>query len=68
MVVSNFVNDAVLGKLGKGIVQEKFLEELTENPYVKLVIFIGTIAFAGYFIIMFGKESLSVISPKIRLT
>ena len=65
MSVSNFINQAVLGK---GIVQEGFLEELAENPLIKLVMFIGTVAFAGYFIIMFGKESWSVAFPEKVVT
>lgn len=61
MIVSNFVNDAVIGKI---TIKEGFLEELIENPLIKLVIFIGTVAFAGYFIIMFGKESWGVVFPE----
>lgn len=56
--MSNFVNQAVLGKV---IGQNDFLEELTKNPIVKLFIFIGSVAIAGYFTIKFGKELWSVV-------
>ncbi len=65
MIVGNLVNDAVIGKI---TIKEGFLEELIENPLIKLIIFIGTVAFAGYFIIMFGKESWSVVFPKNVVT
>lgn len=68
MIVSNFINDAVLGKdilvLGNVSLQEGFFEELTENPLIKLVIFIGSVAIAGYFIIMFGKEFWTIVFPE----
>lgn len=61
IVVSNFVNEAVIGKT---ILQEGFLDELTKNPLIKLVIFIGSMAIAGYFIIMFSKELWVILFPK----
>ena len=65
IVVSNFINDAVIGK---GIVEEGFFEELTENPLIRLVIFIGSVAISGYFIIMFSKELWAVLFPAVRAT
>ena len=63
--MSNFINEAVLGK---NILQEGFLDELTENPLIKLVIFIGSVAVAGYFTIMFSKELWAVLFPKVVVT
>ena len=65
MVMSNFVSEAVIGN---SITQDGFLEELTENPIIKLVVFIGSVAIAGYFIIMFGKELSAIIFPKAVVT
>jgi len=56
--MGNFINEAVLGK---NVVQEGFLDELVENPLIRLVIFIGTVAFAGYFIIIFCRESWGIV-------
>ena len=49
----NFVSASVLGK---PVSQDDFLSELSENPLVKLALFIGAISVAGYFTIMFVKE------------
>lgn len=63
--MQNFVNQAVLGK---GIIQEGFFEELTENPLIKIVVFIGSVAIAGYFIIMFSKELWIILFPEVAVT
>ena len=63
--MQNFVNQAVFGK---GIIKEGFFEELTENPLIRIVIFIGSVAVAGYFIIMFSKELWSVLFPAVMVT
>jgi len=65
IVVSNFVNDAVIGK---AVLKEGFFEELTENPFIRLVIFIGSVAISGYFIIMFSKELWAVLFPAVKVT
>jgi len=65
MIVSNAISEAVLGR---GIVLEGFLDELTENQLIKLVIFAGTVAFAGYFIITFGKELWAIVPHKVKVT
>jgi len=58
--VSNFINDAVLGK---SIAQGGFLEELTDNPIIKIVLFVGSISVAGYFTLLFWKE-IGALLPK----
>ena len=50
----NFVNEAVLGK---SISQEDFLtyfqEHLEETPIIKFVLFVGAVAFAGVYTLIF---------------
>lgn len=58
--MSNFINEAVLGK---AIAQGGFLEELTDNAIIKLILFAGSISVAGYFTIRFWKE-ISALFPK----
>ena len=60
--MQNFVNEAVMGKS----VGQNFLDELTKSPIIKVIMFIGSIAVAGYFIIMFFKEA-SAILPRARV-
>jgi len=56
--MSNFVNDAITGKY----VGDNFFDELTKSPIIKVIMFIGSIAVAGYFTIMFFKEVESILS------
>lgn len=58
----NFVNEAVFGKY----VGQNFLDELTKNPIIKVVLFIGSISVAGYFTIMFFKE-ISAVIPSVEV-
>ena len=58
----NFVNEAVMGKY----IGENFFDELTKSPIIKVIMFIGSIAVAGYFIIMFFKEA-SLLLPIARV-
>ena len=58
----NFVNDAVIGKY----VGENFFTELTASPIIKVILFIGSISVAGYFMIMFFKEA-STLLPRARV-
>lgn len=51
--------------MGKSVGQN-FLDELTKSPIIKVIMFIGSIAVAGYFIIMFFKEA-SAILPRARV-
>jgi len=60
--MQNFVNQAVMGKY----IGDNFLDELTKSPIIKVIMFIGSIAVAGYFIIMFFKEA-SAILPRARV-
>ena len=64
--MSNFVNDAIFGTYKcstcSGSVGQNFFDELTKSPIIKVIMFIGSIAVAGYFIIMFFKEA-SVLLP-----
>lgn len=60
--MSNFVNDAVIGKS----VGANFFDELTKSPIIKVILFIGSVAVAGYFTIMFFKEA-SLLFPKVRV-
>jgi len=58
----NFVNDAVMGKyVGQG-----FFDELTRSPIIKVILFIGSVSVAGYFMIMFFKEA-SALLPRARV-
>ncbi|GAI99237.1 unnamed protein product, partial [marine sediment metagenome] len=57
--MSNFVNDAVIGKS----VGSTFFDELTASPIIKVVLFIGSVCVAGYFTIMFFKEA-SLLLPR----
>lgn len=58
--MSNFINEAVLGK---AIAQGSFLEELTDNPIIKIVLFVGSISVAGYFTLRFWREIVALL-PK----
>ena len=59
--MGNFVNEAVFGRyVGQG-----FFDELTASPIVKVILFIGSISIAGYFMIMFFKEASSIL-PRAR--
>lgn len=55
--MQNFINEAVIGK---SISQESFLiyfQEILESaPIVKFVLFVGAVAFSGFYIIGFIKE------------
>jgi len=55
--MQNFVNEAVLGK---SISQESFLtyfqEILEGTPIIKFVLFVGAVAFAGFYTIAFVNE------------
>jgi len=68
-IMSNFVNDAIFGTYKcstcDGSVGENFFDELTKSPIIKVILFIGSVAVAGYFTIMFFKEA-SVILPRFR--
>lgn len=59
--MSNFVNEAVMGKY----VGQNFLDELTASPIIKVIMFVGSICVAGYFMIMFFKEASSIL-PRSR--
>ena len=55
--MQNFINEAVFGK---SISQEDFLtyfqEILEETPVIKFVLFVGAVAFAGFYTIAFIKH------------
>jgi len=55
--MQNFVNQAIFGKS----ISENFFTEMTENPIIKVILFIGSVAVAGYFTIMFFKEASSIL-------
>ena len=55
--MQNFINEAVLSK---SISQDDFLiyfqEILEETPIIKFVLFVGAVAFAGFYTIAFVRE------------